>query len=879
MNLFHNLRFGIRALFEKSKLDAEMNEEMRAHIEMRTQENIEAGMSAEQARQAALRQFGWAESIKETCRDQRGVTWIEHLIQDTRFGLRMLGKNPGFTSVAVLTLALGIGANTAIFSVVNQVLLQPLPYPHSDELVRLYESAPKAGWPQFSVAPPNFIDWRAQNDVFTDLAAFASQDYSLTGSDRPERVIGCLASSGLFTILGVEPILGRAFSKEEDRFGRHYEIVLSHSFWQRRFHGDPQIIGKAITLNAEPYTVIGVMPPSFEFPNSEPELWAPIAFSPDALANRGGHTLDVIGRLKPHLSRDQAEAEMTPIAQRLEQQYPETNKGWSVKLIPLLDDITGDTRRALLVLLGAVAFVLLIACANVANLLLARAASRQKEFAIRAAVGAARSRVISQLLTESSVLALLAGILGILFAFGGIQAVMMLKPSNLPRAGVIHMDGWVLGFTLLVSILTGIIFGLFPALQSSNPDLNNTLKEGERGSSGGLRAKTLRSSLVVTEVALSLVLLVSAGLLIRSFLLLQRVNPGFNQDHVLTLDLNLPKLKFPNLAQQTSFIEQLLSRLQRVPGVKSVAMVFGVPMSGLDASIGLSVEGRARPAPGEPSSAGYRQVSPNYFRTLQTPILKGRDFTARDATNGTPVVIVSETFVRKFFPNENPIGKRITVGDGGPNPCEIVGIVGDVKRGGLAASTDAEMYLPMLQRCWAYISVVLRVAGDPLAMANSVRQEVWALDKDQPIFNVRKLDRLVASSVAARRFSMLLLGAFAGVALILASVGLYGLLSYSVTQRQHELGIRMALGAQSVDVLKLVITQGLRLTLIGVGAGGIAALGLTRLLTSQIFDVSPTDPLTFGGVSVLLGSVAFLACYIPARRATKVNPMVALRYE
>ena len=799
------------------------------------------------------------------------------LLQDLRYGARMVIKNPGFTAVAVLTLALEIGANSAIFSVVNGVLLRPLPYPEPNRLIMIFESNPKGGWPKFSVAPPNFVDWRAQNQLFDSLAAVNGANYSLTGQDKPERILGARVSASIFKVLGIGPTLGRGFTSEEDQYGRHHVAVLSHGLWERRFGRDPGVVGKIISLDAESYTVVGVMPAGFQFPNADTELWTPIAFSPDELSNRGGHTINVIGRLKPDITVERAEAEMWTLARRLEAQYPESNNGWSVTFVPLLEETVGVSQRSLLVLLGAVGIVLLIACANVANLMLARAAARQKEFAIRAALGAGRIRVIRQLLTESLILASCGGALGLLLAYCGIDILTLLKPANLPRVQEIKLDGWVLAFTLILSSLTGVVFGLAPALHASKGDV--ALKEGGRGSSAGVHGNRVRSLLVVSEVALSLVLLISAGLMIRSFFLLRQVDPGFKPDRVLAMDLSLPGAKYPSDHERVRFVEQLLKRVEVLPGVQSVATVFGVPMSGIDAFISLSVEGRPPPTLGEPSSAGYRQISPNYFRTLSMPILKGRDFTERDSTNATSVVIVSETFVRKFFPNEDPLGKRITIGDGGPNPCEIVGVVRDVKRSGLDAALGAEMYLPMLQRCWGYVQLVARTAGDPLAVANTVRDEVWALDKDQPLYNVGTLDQLVTNSLAQRRFAMLLLGIFAGVALVLAAVGIYGLLAYTVTQRTHEIGIRMALGAQTVDVLKLVIGRGMVLAGAGIAVGLPTAFGLTRLMSSLLFEIKPTDGVTFATVVMILAAIAVLACLVPAHRAAKVDPMEALRYE
>ncbi len=798
-------------------------------------------------------------------------------MNDLKYAVRMLVKNPGFTTVAVLALALGVGANTAIFSVVNGVLLRPLNYPEPDRLVQLNESNVKLGFPIFSVAPGTFLDWQEQNRVFDGLAAISGNSMNLTGGDKPEKVLGLRVSANLFSVLKVKPELGRLFLPEEDAVGRNDVVLLSRSLWQKRFGGDKEILGKQITLNGQSRTVVGVVetPPTFHA-----ALWVPMSLNIDEQENRGGHYLGVLGRLKPGVSLEQARADMASIAGNLERQYPDSKQGWSVLVQSMLETEVGDTRPALAVLVWAVALVLLIGCANVANLLMAKASSRQKEFAIRAVLGAGRGRLIRQLLTESLLLGLSGGGVGLVLAMLGLGVFQRMAPGNLPRMDEVRLDGQVLAFTLLVSLATGIVFGLLPAWQATRTEVNEPLKEGGRGMTESRGRNRLRSGLVITEIALSLVLLIDAGLLIRSFVRLNNEPAGFQTSHLLAVDVGLPEVKYKDGREQAAFFDDLLDRLTHLPGVESVGAVSALPFSGANGWYSVSVDGRPAPAPGEPASAAYREISAGYFRTLKLPLIAGREFSDQDRESSPGVVVVNQAFARAFFPKEEALGRRIQVSEGpGPNPCEIVGIIRDVKNFGLAEKVVPEMYYPYRQRSSGYFSVLVRAKGDPASMANSLRDAVLAIDRDQPVHNIRTMDQLVVNSLAGRRFMMTLLGIFAGVALILCAIGIYGLISYTVAQRTHEFGIRMALGARASDVLQLVLRQGVRLALAGLILGAVGAWAGTRLLANQLYGIEAHDPVTFVLGMVVLGAVALLACLIPARRAAKVDPMVALRDE
>jgi predicted permease len=878
MRWWQEFRYVVRQI-NRRRAEVELAEEIRTHLELEIEQNIVAGMSPEEARYAALRTFGNVTLSKEDSRSMWGFRSLETLWQDVRFGVRMLIKSPGFTIVAVIALALGIGANSAIFSVVNTVLLRPLPYKEPERLVMVWEDASKHGAPRDTPAVANYIDWRNQNQVFEGMAAMADQSFNLTGEGEPERIDGRRVSANLFNLLGVEPQLGRAFLTEEDQPGANRVVILSHGLWQRRFGSDVNIAGKPLTLNGESYTVAGVMPAYFQFPSREVELWVPIAFSSQEAANRGRHYLQVVARMKPGVTLQKAQAEMNTIAARLQQQYPDSNTGLGATVTSLHEHVAGDIKPALLVLLGAVGFVLLIACANVANLLLARSAVRQKEIALRAALGASRLRLVRQFLTESILLAAGGGLLGLLLSLWGVNILKTFIPQNISQAKAITIDGKVLAFTLLVSLLTGVIFGLAPALQASKFNLNETLKEGGRDSAAGSRSNRIRGLLVIAEVAVSLILLIGAGLLINSFMRLRNVDPGFRADNLLTMQVVLPALKYPDMARRAAFYTELVRRVEALPGVKSAAVTTNLPLYRQGNSIGISIEGRPDPVPGQELIAVTRVISPHYFRTMGIRLLQGREFGEQDRTGAPPVAVISETMARRFWPGEDPVGKRIRSAPTAPW-ITIIGIVNDVRQFELNADPKPQMYLSYEQAgLFAPRDLVVSTDVEPLSLAATVRKTVWEIDKDQPVSNIRTMDDILSESIGRQRFSVLLLGIFAALAMILAAVGLYGVMSYSVAQRTREIGIRMALGAQRRDVLKMVIGQGLKLVLIGVLIGLVAAFILTRVMTSLLFGVSATDPTTFITISLVLVSVAVLASYIPARRATRVDPMIALRYE
>jgi putative ABC transport system permease protein len=802
------------------------------------------------------------------------------MIADVRYAIRMLAKSPAFTFIAVLTLGLAIGANTAIFSVVNAVLLRPLPYPQAEQLVRIFGKQPTLD--EAPSSPANFLEWKAENQVFTRIATWNGQGFNLTGTDKPERVIGALVSSDLFQLLGVQPALGRDFTVEEDREGADRVAILSYEFWQRRFAGDPNAIRQTIALSDQTYTIVGVMPRGFAFPDPRAQIWTPVAFNAAERATRDTNYIDVVARLKPGVSLEQAQANMTAIAQSQAQRYPQTNTGIGVKVVSLQEQMVGDVRPMLIVLFGAVGFVLLIACANVANLLLARAAARHREMAIRGALGASRSRVVRLLLTESVLLAIVGGAVGLLLAIWSLDLLVSLKPANLPRIAEIGVNRTVFFFTAAVSVLTGVLFGLAPAWQVSKTDLNEGLKEGGRGSDAPGRHR-IRALLVISEVALSIVLLIGAGLMIRSFVRLLAVDPGFKADHVLTAFVSLPVAKYSKHQEQTAFFDRLLERLRNVPGVSAAGVVTDIPLYG-GSSTGFDVEGRTPAAPGQRAMTDYRIISSDYFAAMGMRLMKGRNFAASDTETAPGVVVINETLAARFFAGEDPIGKRLDMSGAPKDVREIVGVVADVRNYGVDADVKPEAYVPLLQSAPSYLSnvtsaltIVVRSAIDPTALAQTLREQVQALDKDQPVSAIKTMERYLDESVAQRRFNMLLLGVFASLALVLAAVGIYGVIAYTVTQRTHEMGIRIALGARGGDILRLVFANSMAATISGIVIGLAAAFALTRLLQSLLYQVSATDPVVFAAIPLLLLAVAAIATYFPARRATKVNPISALR--
>ncbi|HSE19712.1 MAG TPA: ABC transporter permease [Pyrinomonadaceae bacterium] len=808
---------------------------------------------------------------------------MKSIFTDIRYGLRSLLKRPGATAIALLTLALGIGVNTAIFSAVDSILLHPLPHKDPERLVSVWEQTPAFGIRQNEAAPANFFDLRNQNQVFEALGAFGPLDINLTGSGEPERLDGQLVSANVFAILGVAPALGRTFLPNEDQPGQEHVVVLSDELWQRRFNRDPSILNRSLTLNGESFTVIGVMPRGFFFPLRETALWVPWAMEPDQASGRGDHYLRLVARLKPEVTLERANADVTAIGQRLAAEYPRTNEGLGFIVRSMHSDYAGDLRLPILILFGAVGLVLLIACANVANLLLAQATTRRREIAIRIALGARRWTIVRQLLVESLLLAAGGGLLGVLGALWGVQALAKLLPASLSKLQGVNIDARVLLFTFLMSVLTAVVFGGLPALLASRTMPGATLSDVARDIAGGTSGRHVRRVLVVSEVALAVVLLVSAGLLIRSFQLLRQVEPGFTTENALTMRMVLPFPKYAKQEMRTAFYDEALRRVKEVPGVEAAGMITFLPLSFNGMNFSFSVEGRAGPSDMNLPFALFRVVSPDYFRAMGIPLQRGRFFEAHDAPDSTPVVLVNRRLADRFWPGEDAIGKRLKVGPAdSPNAwLTVVGVVGDVRQTGLYEQ-KLEFYVPYMQERRSFMAprdLVVRTKADAAVLAGAVRQAVWAVDKDQPVSNVRTLDQVFAAAISQERFQALMLGLFAALALVLACVGLYGVISYSVVQRTHEIGVRMALGAQPVDVLRLVIRQGMLLTFAGLVVGIIAGTFVTRVLSDMLFGVTPRDPLTFAGVPVLLLVVAFLACYVPARRATRIDPLVALRYE
>jgi len=809
---------------------------------------------------------------------------MRNVLRDFRQGVRLLGRSPGFTAVAVLTLALGIGANSAIFTVTYAILLKPLPYTNPDEIVLVNENNLSRGWASFSVSPPNFVDWRAQNTSFARLAAWSSRSFNYSGNaaggGTPERLRGLSGTEGFLEILDGRPAIGRGFSAEHFTPGKSSVAILNHGFWLRAFGGRDSVVNETIVLNGEPYTIIGVMHPNWRFGGREISVFTPRTFSEDDMQSRGAHFMNVIGRLKPDVTIDGARAELSSIATRLESQYPDTNKGWGIVANSLLDAAVGDFRPTLAILLGAVGLVLLVACANLANMHLARATGRAREMAIRAAIGAGRLRIVQQLLTESLVLSAVGGGLGLLVAYWATSAFIKAYPSLLPRSGDIHVDGSVTAFTAGISIVTAILFGLAPAIAAARTRFTDTLTDGARGGGGRLRG-WMRSGLVVSEVALALVLLAGAGLLLKSFAQLTHVDPGFQTDHRLTALTLLPRPKYAEPARAIDFFDRAIAGLSREAGVESVALTSIVPMSGGDEIYSIDFEGRPPRPPGQGVSAIYYLVSPNYFQTMGIPLLKGRSFTDQDRDGSPRVAIVNDAFVRLHYPNEDPLGKRIRMGRNASIVREIVGVVGTVKHYGLKDKEIAQMYEPFRQMPNTGMTMVVKTTGDPTSLIPAVRREIQLADPDQPVANTASLEQMLSDSGALPRVQAMLMALLGGIALLLAAVGLYGVMAYSVSQRTQEIGIRMTLGAHRGSVLRMVLGQAAALTALGlaIGLAGAVALGqvLSTVLEPMLFHVTPTDTATLAGVAIVLATVAILAALIPARRATRIDPIQALR--
>ncbi|HKP85372.1 MAG TPA: ABC transporter permease [Blastocatellia bacterium] len=805
---------------------------------------------------------------------------MERLLQDMRYGFRMLLRKPGFTAVAVLTLALGIGANTAIFSVVNGVLLRPLPYKDTDRILTLWEYDTKSGKKEDGVAPANFLDWRDQQSVFERMAMAEPYSFRFTGSGEPESFRSWLVSEGFFEILGTDALYGRVFQPEEYEAGNNRVVVMGEALWRRRFGADPNLVGQSLLFNGQPHKVVGIMPSKFQFPSGR-MLWAPMVIRDSYKQDRRSAYIKVIGRLKPGLTLKQAEQEMTALQSRLAEQYPKDNGERGALVIPLAEQSRAQVRPALLLLLGAAGFVLLIACANVANLLLARGAERGKEFAIRSALGAVRSRLVRQLITESISLALLGGVGGILMAWWGVDLILAFSAGILPANTEIGFDSRVLVFALAVSVLTALVFGVAPSLQFSKPDLQESLKEGGRTSGGGAARPRFRNALVVTEIALALTLLVGAGLLVRSFVRLLQVDPGFTADKALSLEVHVwGSSRTPQ--QRAAFFEQTLDRIASLPGVESAGAVSALPFhdNSIDINGTFTIEGRPAPPGGQEPSAYFTIATTDYFTAMGIPLRSGRLFTRFDREGAPPVVLIGETMARRFWPDEDPVGKKIRLAFlGEAEVREVIGVVGDTRHEGLDSDPRTEIFLPHLQEPYGSMTYLIRTASEPSSLVQGVKNAVWAVNKDLPFSSIATVDELVSRSLGERRFNLLLLGSFALIALTLASIGIYGLISFSISRRTHEIGVRMAMGAQTGDIMKLVLKEGMALALAGVGIGVGASIALTRLLASLLYGVSTTDVFTYVAVSLLLTGVALGACYVPARRATKVDPMVALRYE
>jgi predicted permease len=874
-----------RNLVHKKRTEQDLDDEVRAYAAILEDENTARGLAPEEARRQALIEMGGMEQVKEEVRAVQMGTLLETVAQDLRYGLRTLARAPGFTVAAVLALALGIGATTAIFSVVDAVLLRPLPYEHPDRLAVVLTRGTGP------VAPGNFLDWRRDASSFERMGAAESWGTNLGGDGRPEHVDGVRVTSDIFPLLGVRPQLGRTFAADEDQPGRAKVVVLGHRLWQRRFGADAAVVGRSITLDGVPHVVVGVMPRGFEFPPfwaTGAELWAPLSLAERA-DNRNGQSLRTFARLAPGASLDQARAEMATLTGRMEKEYPGTNRNVVVRTLD--DVVVGDVRSALLVLLGAVAFVLLIACANVAHMLLARASARHKQVALRAALGASRARVIRQLLTESIVLATIGGVAGVALAAAALRALIAISPGNLPRLETAALDGRVLAVTLLVSLVTGIAFGLVPAVQASRFDLTGSLREGERGSTSGAGRHALRRLLMASELALALVLLVGAGLMIRTFVALRRFDPGFDPRHVVSAVVSLTGSRAEEPARRLGFYREVLDRVRALPGVASASAINHLPLAGDVWGFPFHIEGRPADAPGESPSAAFRVVLPGYFQTMGLPLTRGRDFTEDDRLGAPGAIIVNEWLAERFWPGVDPIGKRLTLDDTDKNPewLTVVGVAHNAARGKWAAAPDEEMYLPLLQSRlylerqggpFSFLTLVVRTTtDDPGALAPSLRTAVWDVDGNVAVSEVQTMTAVVAHATASPRFYLMLLGSFAAAALALAAVGIYGVMSYSVARRRSEIGIRMALGARPADVLRLVMREAIGVVAIGGGIGLAVAWLMTRLMGGLLYGVAATDPLTFALVGALLTLVALLATYVPARRAVRIDPLSALRAE
>ncbi|MGH9839940.1 MAG: ADOP family duplicated permease [Blastocatellia bacterium] len=866
----------------RKQRDEDLDAEIRSHLDEAIRDRIARGETPDEARANALREFGNVGLVKEVTREMWGCATLERLMHDLRFGLRMLRKNPGFSLVAILTLALGLGMNVAVFSVVNAVLLKPLPYPEPERLVTIQNQFMARNLKNAGVSAADYVDYRGRGRIFEEVAAGSSISFNLTGVERAETIPGMMVTAGLFPLLGVKPVAGHVFSAEEDQPGRNQVAVLSAGFWRRRFGGDPQVVGRTLQLNDQSYTVVGVIPAALEFLGAA-EIFTPAAFTAEQMnpARRSVRSLFALARLKRGVSLAQAQSEMNAFARSLAADFPNdypAESGWGVRLDSVRELWVGEVRLALWVLWATVGLVLLIACANVANLLLARAIARSREISIRAALGASAGRLARQLLTETALLGLLGGVAGLLLAAWTIKLLARIAPENFPRLAEIGIDWQALGFTLGISLLTGLLAGLAPLLQVFRRNLHKGIKDGGRGAAGGLRSQRTRSLLVVTQVALSLILLLGAGLLLQSFARLLRADPGFRSENTLTFRVALPATRYPNQPQRVAFIDRMIEGIRPLPGVAAVGATSMLPFIGLNSSGVFGIEGR-NAAGGPQPHADVRTVTPGFFAALGIPLRQGRLFAESDTAEAPFVALADEKLAAQYWPNENPIGKRVQ--RGGPQSpwYTIVGVVGHVRHSQLDAESKGALYFPYAQHRAFMITLVVRASHAPEQLAGVVQREVAALDKDVPVYEIRTMEDRLLASLTPQRMSAYLIAVFAGVALLLAALGIYGVMSYSVSQRTNEIGIRMALGAQASDVLKLVLRQGLMLALGGAAMGLLGALALTRLLSKLLFGISATDPLTFASVPLLLIAVALVACWLPARRAARVNPLIALRNE
>jgi putative ABC transport system permease protein len=881
--MLSELKARLRALLRKSEMERELDEELRYHIERQTEQNIRLGMNPEEARHAARKAFGGVEQAKELSRDARGVRWIEGLWQDLRYGARMLLKSPGLTLIAVTTLGLGIGANTTIFSAVESLILHPFALPNQSRLAAIYERNLNAGITRFGVAPGNLRDWRTQSQTFERFDSCTSDFFDLAGADQPERVMGYRVSAGFFAALGVQPLLGRDFQPDEDTAGREQVVILKHSLWRQRFGSDPNILGQSIRLNSKAYTVIGVMPKDFNFPYGNGEFWTPFVFLAQLAQDRETHAFRVFGLLKPGVSLAQGDAELRAFSLRAQRQYPATNSGFEAVAVGLNEEYTRDARAYSSFTIGAVAFVLLIACANVANLLLARGSARQKELAVRMALGANRRRVMRQLLTESLLLALLGGLVGLAFSVWGITALAKALPQSftqyMPGWEHLGINAWALGFTMSVSLLTGVLCGLLPAWQATKADFNETLKEGGKGSASSARNRWL-NILVVAEVALSLVLLAGAGLSIRSFIIILNTDPGFNPDNALATRFVLPEDRYPQPEQIVNFYQELTQRVAALPGVAAVGEADDLPPGGWSLNSFQIVGQPPVPKPAQPT-VGALVVTPGYFAAIGTPLRAGRLFTTRDDSNAPRVALVNEAFAQRYFAGGSAIGQGVSI-DGGP-PSEIVGVVANTISSNLDDQARPGVYQPFAQRPNRSMALIVRGQANQTGQENvtqvvgAIRKEVAAMDANLPFSGYVMLRDFIAYLISPRRVITVLLGIFALLAFAMATVGLYAVMSFAVAQRTHEIGIRLALGAQKRDVIVIVVKQGLRLASLGISIGLLGAFAVTRVLSQILFGVKASDPITYAMVASLLLATALVACVAPARRATKVDPIIALR--